>query len=98
MKVSDVDSTYLANYLRIDYPNEADLTELTNIISNVIDYITNYTGLTTEEIDSHEDITDAMLILCADRYDNRNLYIDSKINNINKSVNCILGMHSVNLL
>jgi len=36
------------------------------------------------------------MILCQDMYDNRSMYVDK--NNLNKVVETILGMHSVNLL
>ena len=98
MKVSDVDNNYLANFLRIDEPSSDDLDELTNIITNVVDYIVSYTGLSESELDDHEDITDALLILCTDRYDNRNFYVDPKASKVNESVKSILGLHSTNLL
>lgn len=98
MKVSEVTNTVLANYLRIDYPDSDDLLELSNILTNVKAYIRSYTGLDDSAIDECEDITDALFIICADRYDNRNLYMDSKNSKVNKAVECILGMHSINLL
>lgn len=60
--------------------------------------IKSYTGLTEEELDQHEDITQALVLLIMDAFDNRNLYIEGKASNINKAVESILSMHSINLL
>ena len=98
MKVSEVTTEYLANYVRLDEPTEIELEELESMAINARAYIRSYTGLTDEEIDQHEDITHAYLILVADMFDNRNLYIEGKASNVNKAVNRILGLHSINLL
>ena len=59
---------------------------------------TAYTGLSKEELDGHEDITQALFVLVMDMFDNRNLLIDYKSTNLNPAVKTILDMHSVNLL
>ena len=43
-----------------------------------------------------KDIIIVVFILCQDMWDNRALYVDSS--NVNKVVESILGLHSVNLL
>lgn len=98
MKISEVTTEYLTNYVRLDEPTEIELEELESMAINARAYIRSYTGLTDEEIDQHEDITHAYLILVADMFDNRNLYIEGKASNVNKAVDRILGLHSVNLL
>ena len=98
MKISEVTTEYLTNYVRLDEPTEIELEELESMAINARAYIRSYTGLTDEEIDQHEDITHAYLILIADMFDNRNLYIEGKASNVNKAVDRILGLHSVNLL
>ncbi len=98
MKVSEVTTEYLTNYVRLDEPTEIELEELESMAINARAYIRSYTGLSDEEIDTHEDITHAYLILVADMFDNRNLYIEGKASNVNKAVERILGLHSVNLL
>ena len=50
----------------------------------------------TSQIDNYEDFVIVVYILAQDMYDNRTLYIEK--NNLNKVVDTILGMHSVNLL
>lgn len=47
-------------------------------------------------IDAFEDFYIVFMILCQDMYDNRSMYIDK--NNLNRTVETILGMHCVNLL
>lgn len=92
MKVSEITSDTLVEYLRLDESEEL----LEQILTASIRYVQSYTGLTVKEIDQHEDITHAVLVLCQDMHDNRSLYVDKS--NINKVVEAILGLHSVNLL
>jgi hypothetical protein len=47
-------------------------------------------------VDNFDDFVIVIYILVQDMYDNRTLYVDK--NNMNKVVETILGMHSVNLL
>ena len=61
-----------------------------------IAYCTGYTGLTEKGLDEHEDISIAVLVLISDMWDNRSMTVDRS--NINRTINDILGMHSVNLL
>lgn len=98
MKISEVTQEYIANYLRLDEPTEIELQEIEIMSVGAKAYIKSYTGLSDEEIDQHDDITHAYLILIADMFDNRNLYIEGKASNVNKAVNCILGLYSINLL
>lgn len=98
MKISEITVEDLANYVRLDEPEDIEKQELERMKSSAIAYMTDYTGLKVEDLDQHEDLTQALFILVADMFDNRNLYIEGKATNINKSVECILGMHSINLL
>jgi hypothetical protein len=93
--VSEVTVTNVAEYLRLE---EGEYSEalLTSLLNTVKEFIKSYTGLTDEEIDEHEDFYIVVMILCQDMYDNRSMYVDK--NNLNKVVETILGMHSVNLL
>lgn len=97
-KVSDITYTDIADYIRLDV-SEND-TEIINTLNNLINvskvFISNYTGRTIEELDNFQDLIIVVLILCQDMYDNRTLYVDNS--NLNKVVETILGMHSVNLL
>lgn len=98
MKISEITVEDLANYVRLDDPEDIEKQELERMKSSAISYMTDYTGLSEEDLDKHEDLTQALFVLVADMFDNRNLYIEGKATNINKSVECILGMHSINLL
>lgn len=61
-----------------------------------VNYCKGYTGLSEEELDKHEDITIAVLVLISDMWDNRSMTIERS--NPNRVIDTILGMHSVNLL
>ena len=98
MKVSEITKEYLTDYLRIDEPEEIEKQEIDTFLASAISYCASYTGLSTEELDKHEDITTVVLLLVSDMFDNRNLYIEGKASNENKAVERILSMHSVNLI
>ena len=93
MKVSEITVEDVANYARIDDFNDI---EIKNILESAKAYVRSYTGLTDEEIDTHDDFYIAVMVLCQDMYDNRSMYVEK--NNVNKVVDAILGMHCVNLL
>lgn len=94
MKLSELKNSDIAEYLRID-PNEETVT-IDTIKQASIAYIKGYTGLDDAEIDLHEDITIACLVLCSDLYDNRQMTVGQ--NYENKTVACILAMHAKNYL
>lgn len=97
MKVSDVTNIDLAEYVRLDAASDLELNELERMRSGAVAFIKSYTGLTDEEVDEHEDITQVLFILVADMFDNRNYQMDSK-SVVNPAVKSILNLHSVNLL
>ncbi len=97
MKVSEVTNIDLAKYVRLDDASDLELNELERMRNGAVAFIKSYTGLTDEEVDEHEDITQVLFILVADMFDNRNYQMDSK-SVVNPSVKSILNMHSVNLL
>ena len=96
MKISEITYKNIADYIRLAEISAEDKEFLTTVIKIVTEYIKNYTGLSIEEIDKHEDFVIVVYILCQDMYDNRILYVDKT--NLNKVVETILGMHQVNLL
>lgn len=98
MKVSEITDKELADYLRREYTEltDAEKTELATLLGIAKAYILSYTGLTAEVVDTHEDFIIVVYILVQDMYDNRTLYVEK--NNLNKVVDTILGMHSINLL
>ena len=95
-KVSDLTSQDVANYIRIVEVETEDLNTLDTLLNVAKNFITGYTGHTLEELDEYQDLVIVVLILCQDMWDNRTLYVDK--DNLNKVVQTILGMHSVNLL
>ena len=96
MKVSEITTEEIANYLRISEIDEGLTNELDVYLKVAKKYIKDETGLTDDELDEHEDFIIAVYILCQDMYDNRTLYVDKS--NVNKVVDTILGRHRINLL
>ena len=96
VKVSEVTSTDLAEYLRVGEVTASEKGFLDTIIGAAKSYMAKYTGLTSEQLDESSDLVIAMLVLAQDMYDNRALYVDSS--SVNLAVQSILDMHSVNLL
>lgn len=94
--VSQITAQDVADYLRISEVTQDDLNTLNTLLTVAKAYISNYTGQTIENLDTLQDIIIVVLILCQDMWDNRTLYVDSS--NVNKVVESILGLHSVNLL
>lgn len=94
--VSMIKYQEIASYIRLAEVSDEDKKLLTNLITIAIEFIKSYTGLTEDQIDEHEDFKIVVYILCQDMYDNRTLYVDKS--NLNKVVETVLGMHSVNLL
>ena len=94
--VSQITAQDVADYLRICEATQDDLNTLSTLLTVAKVYIGEYTGRTIQELDNYKDIIIVVLILCQDMWDNRTLYVDSS--NVNKVVESILGLHSVNLL
>lgn len=92
-KVSEITYSDIAEYIRV--PDDEQNT-LENMLTVAKAFIKSYTGLNDEQVDEHADFVIVVFILCQDMWDNRTLYVDN--NNLNKVVETILGMHSVNLL
>lgn len=95
-KVSEIQATDLAEYLRLDELTEDETNTLNNMLQVAKSYIMQYTGRTAEEIDTFNDLVIVVFVLVQDMWDNRALYVDKS--NVNKVVESILGLHSVNLL
>ncbi len=92
MKVSKITFQDIADYIRLTEVSEKDKTLLNNLIDIAKAFIKENTGV--QDLDEFDDFTIVIFILCQDMYDNRTLYVDKT--NINKVVETILGMHSVN--
>lgn len=95
MKVSEVKVSDIVSYLKLE-ENEYTENDIQMLIDTSRAYIKSYTGLNDALIDSHEDITIVLYVLCQDMHDNRAMYIDKS--NINRLVKTILNMHRTNFL
>ena len=98
-KVSEITILDVANYIRVDLEYEASNIE--TYLNVAKSYISSYIGIpvTNEEGESLDDFADFVIvvyILCQDMHDNRTLYVDK--NNINRTVQTILDMHTRNNL
>ena len=94
MKVSNVTVQTLADYLRLEDAND---TMLEPVLTAAKQNVATLTGLTVEELDEHEDITPAVLILAQDFFDNRQ-YQSNSPNYANRAVESIIASHRVNLV
>jgi hypothetical protein len=102
MKVSEITASNIAEYIRLG-TGEYTEAEITPLLTTAKSFISNYTGIpetptdtSIKTLDDYEDFYIVVMILCQDMYDNRSLYVDK--NNLNKVVDTILGMHSINLI
>ncbi len=96
MRVSEITPAELAKYAREDETDTEILSTFTLILSAVKPFIKGYTGLSDEQMDTKEDISIAVFVLANEMYENR--IFTAKDNNVNKVVQSILDMHSINLL
>lgn len=103
-KVSDITTSYLANYLRIIEPTSDQLDELATFLTAAKSYVSSYTGLPIsleageegDTLDTYPEITIAVCVLVQNQYDNRTFYTDK--GRVEEVVSSILGMHRRNLL
>lgn len=92
MKVSTITYIDIADYIRLTEISKKDKALLKNLINIAKTFIKENTGV--EDLDEYDDFIIVVFILCQDMYDNRTLYVDQT--NLNKVVESILGMHSLN--
>lgn len=93
MKIKKLTTADVADYLRLD---EDDPIRLKPVMQAAKAYILDYTGLDEDDLDDHDDLAIAFLVLCQDMYDNRALYTDKA--GINKVVDAILFRHRRNFV
>lgn len=98
MKVKDVSLVTLKDYCGIS-DDESDGI-LAALIPAAKTFISEYTGLSCEQIDESEDITYAFMVLVNDMFTNReyNSTQARKSTMLNPCVKTILDMHSYNLV
>ena len=95
-KVSDITTSDLAEYLRLDEVSADDTKFLNTLLTVAKVFIGEYTGHNIQEMNQYRDFVIVVFVLVQDMWDNRALYVDKT--NLNNVVETILGMHSVNLL
>lgn len=95
MKISEVTDRIINDYCGISEEEASDLVEVMKPAA--LAYIRTYTGLTDEEIETHEDLTIAYLLLINDMYSQRD-YTLSWQKQVNPTVDLILAFHARNYL
>lgn len=93
MKISEITTTNVSDYLRIEAGEEGLIEAL---LAASRQYITTYTGRSLEELDGYEDLSIALYVLCAEMYDNRQLTVQN--DKVNPVVQQILGAYCHNFL
>ena len=92
MKVSEITTQNVADFLRLDATDPI----LTPMMAATKQFIMDYTGLSEDELDDHEDFYIAYMVLVQDMYDNRSMYIEKS--EINHVVDSILFRHRINFV
>ena len=97
MKLSEIDVPFVKEYLRQDGDEDDKL--IGAILEGAKDYIVKYTGQSLEQLEESEDLVIAVLVLCAEFYDNRTISVNDRINlRVNMMLESLIGRHSVNLI
>ena len=99
MKISEVTIQDLMEYARETDESGETLKSFALILASAKSYIKSYTGLSADQLDEKEDLTIALFVLATEMYENR-VYTETgvKQSSVNKVVESILNMHSINLL
>ena len=93
MVLSEITAADVAEFLRLDDPQNGVVVP---IMTAAKQFIMDYTGLSAEDLDTHEDFYIAFMVLCQDMYDNRAMYVDK--GTVNKVVESILFRHRTNFV
>lgn len=93
MKAGELTGQDVLAFLRLD---EGEDISPDALLAAAKSFVRGYTGLSDEEMDEHEDITLAILALCADLYENRT--VSGETSQANRVVEAILGMYRKNLI
>ena len=97
MKLSEMDVSFVKEYLRQDGDEDDKL--IGAILAGAKDYIVKYTGQSIEQLEESEDLVIAVLVLCAEFYDNRTISVNDRLNlRVNMMLESLIGRYSVNLL
>lgn len=97
MKLSEVNLEFTKEYLRQD--GDDDNTVIQALIDSAKNYVSNYTGVSLDDLEEHEDVVICVLLLVAEFYDNRTISINDKLNlRVNTMLDSLLSRHAINLI
>lgn len=94
MKVSELSPDDVIRFARME-DTEADI-DPSVLLAAAKGFVRGYTGLSDEELDEHDDMVLAVLVLCTEMYETRTMTVDQL--NLNPTADAILSLHRVNLL
>ena len=93
MTISELTPAIIKDFCGISDNDSDDI--IAALIPSAKAYISGYTGLTDEQLDEHEDITYACMVLVNDMFTQRD-YTLSLHKQVAPTVKTILNMHSLN--
>ncbi len=96
MKLSELTAGIIKDYCGISDDDSDDIIEKL-LLPAARKFIKDYTGLTAEQCDEHEDLSIACAVLVNDMFTQRDYTINAN-RQLNPTAKTILGMHSVNYL
>lgn len=97
MRVSELTDADVLNFLHLEEA-EDDIPP-SALLAAAKAYVRAETALSDEEIDEHEDLTIAVLVLCSDMHEQRLMTSEGKYGGApNRTVETILGFHRMNLV
>ena len=97
MKLSEIDVPFVKEYLRQDGDEDDKL--IGAILDGAKDYIVKYTGQSLDQLEDGQDLTIAVLVLCAEFYDNRTISVNDRLNlRVNIMLESLVGRYSTNLI
>lgn len=97
MKISEVGIADVKLFCRAE-DNEDEETIFDAILKAGKQFILSQTGMTPEEADEKEDLTLAMLMVCADLYDKRGYSVEAKTPGENPAAKAIIDQYNMNIL
>lgn len=98
MTINEVKVEDLILFAKIDEVAD-EYTLLEAILEAGKQFILSQTGLTEEEANQKQDLAIAMLMICADMYDNRSYAMTvGKVPHINPAANAIINQYCRNIL
>jgi hypothetical protein len=99
MKIPELTTEFIAGYLRVDEPNDIQTREIEMAFAAALRVIKDNTGRSDEFINESDSFTLAVLVLTAEFYENRQYQAaGNKSSEVNKAVESIIALDSVNLL